>query len=251
VEQRTHELIASVERSHWWYRGRRRILHAVVDRQLVERPVQGPTLDLGCGTGSNLPVVGRCGPATGLDMSELALRHAAIRGGHVRLVRGDGTRIPFRAESFEWVFAADILEHLDDRIASLELHRVLRPGGRAIITVPAFPALWGLQDDQAHHLRRYTRVALLTVLQEAGLRVRYVGYINMMLFLPIYAVRRVVRLLGIQIESENTVHPGWTNPILERVFGAEALLVPRFRLPFGVSLLCVAERPASGSRPGA
>jgi SAM-dependent methyltransferase len=251
LDRRTYEVIAEVERSHWWYQGRRRILNAVVDQQLRERPVRGRTLDLGCGTGANLPVVERCGPPVGCDLSELALHFARTRGGYAQLLLADGTGLPFPDSTFEWAFAADILEHMDDVRASSELYRVLRPGGRAVITVPAFPSLWGPQDDASHHLRRYTRRTLLATLRGAGLRVRYDGFINTALWLPIFAVRRVVRLLGLRIESENTLHPGWSNTILERVFGAEARLVPRFRLPFGVSLLCVAERPAAGAGAGA
>ncbi len=248
MEQETYEIIARVERTHWWYQGRRRILHAIVDHELRTRPKRGRTLDLGCGTGANSPVASRCGPVTGCDMSALALRYARVAGGYEQLLIADGTRLPFGDAVFEWLFATDILEHMEDVSASAELHRVLHPGGRAIITVPAFKGLWGTQDDVSHHLRRYTRRSLLAVLSRAGLRIRYVGYINSAMFLPIYAVRRAVRLLGLKISSENTLHPGWANPILERVFGAEARLVPRFRLPFGVSLLCVAERPVTTIR---
>lgn len=248
MEQETYEVIARVERTHWWYQGRRRILHAVVDHELRTRPVHGRTLDLGCGTGANSAVVTRCGPVTGCDMSPLALRFARAASGYEQLLIADGTRLPFASEAFDWLFATDILEHMDDVSACSELYRVLRAGGRAIITVPAFPGLWGTQDDVSHHLRRYTRRSLLAVLAGAGLRIRYLGYINSAMFLPIYVVRRAVRLLGLRISSENTLHPGWANPILERVFGAEARLIPRVRLPFGVSLLCVAERPAAAGR---
>jgi SAM-dependent methyltransferase len=123
----------------------------VVDHELRHRPLRGPTLDLGCGTGSNLPVVERCGPAVGCDTSALALRFARSRGGYRHLLQGDGARLPFMDSTFDWAFATDILEHLDDVRASREVRRVLRPGGRAIITVPAFPALWDPQDEASHH----------------------------------------------------------------------------------------------------
>ncbi len=239
------EVIAAVEGTHWWYRARRRILGAVVDRLLTDGVPHGPTLDFGCGTGANLPVVERCGAPTGCDVSPVSLAFARARGGYERLVSADGAALPFRSGSFTWVFATDVLEHLDDASAAAELRRVLRAEGRAVITVPAFPALWGPNDDASHHLRRYTRASLRSLLGGAGLEVRYLSYMNSALFLPIWAARRAMRLLRLR-ESENTLHPGWANPILERVFGAEALLLPRFALPFGVSLLCVAS-PRRGS----
>ncbi len=250
MEERTYEVIAAVERTHWWYRARRRVLGAVLEAERAAVPPRGPgadrarVLDLGCGTGANLPLAERCGLPIGCDFSGLALEFARSGGGYAALARADAGKLPFAASTFDWVFALDILEHLDDTAAAAEIRRVLKPAGRALITVPAFPSLWGPQDDAAHHLRRYRRRDLRDLLQRAGLRVHRLSHINAALFVPIWAVRKTIRLLGIRIASENTLHPGWANPILERVFGAEARVVPRVSLPFGVSLLCVAERPA-------
>ena len=247
MELQTYDIIARVERTHWWYRGRRAVLGAVVGAALGGRaPDGGLALDFGCGTGANLPVVARCGAPVGVDVSDLALGYARGRGGYRALAQGDGTALPFPEGTFDWAFALDILEHLDaDRRAAGELLRVLRPGGRLLITVPAFPALWGTQDDVSHHRRRYTRRTLLALVRGAGFEVERLTFINSALFLPIYVVRRAVRLLGLRVASENTLHPGWANPLLERLFAAEARVVPRVSLPFGVSLLCVARRPAA------
>ena len=249
MDLRTYDIIAQVERTHWWYRGRRAVLGAVVDAALGRGArAGGLAFDFGCGTGANLPVVARCGAAVGMDLSDLALRYARERGGYLALARGDGTALPFPDATFDWAFALDILEHLDeDGRAAAELLRVLRPGGRLLVTVPAFPALWGTQDDVSHHRRRYTRRALLALVRGAGFEVERVTFINSALFLPIWLVRRAVRLLGLRVESENTLHPGWANPLLERLFAAEAHVVPRVSLPFGVSLLCVARRPAAAA----
>ncbi len=243
------EIVAAVERTHWWYRARRRILHGVLDRELEGgRPRGGSVLDYGCGTGANLPVVLRCGTVTGCDVSPLALDFARRRGGYSRLLAADGTELPFRDGSFDWLFALDILEHLDDAAAAREILRVLRPGGRALITVPAFPTLWGTQDDASHHLRRYRRGELPARLRAAGLEIRFASHLNMLLLLPIWIARRTIRALQLPVKSENTLHPGWANPVLEWIFGLEAHLVPRVALPFGVSLLCVAARRSHAVR---
>ena len=249
MDLRTYEIIAEVERTHWWYRGRRAVLGAVVEAELARGArAGGLALDFGCGTGANLPVVGRCGAPVGVDFSGVALRYSRERGGYRALAQGDGAALPFADATFDWAFALDILEHLDeDGRAAGELLRVLRPSGHLLITVPAFPALWGTQDDVSHHRRRYTRQSLLALVRGAGFEVERVTYINSALFLPIYVVRRAVRLLGLRVASENTLHPGWANPLLERLFAAEAHVVPRVSLPFGVSLLCVARRPAAAA----
>jgi ubiquinone/menaquinone biosynthesis C-methylase UbiE len=81
---------------------------------------------------------------TGVDMSDDAIRFCAEKGlGHVE-------KLPFDNVSFDVVLATDIIEHVDDDNRALaEIARVLRPGGKVLITVPAFQALWGLQDEVA------------------------------------------------------------------------------------------------------
>jgi SAM-dependent methyltransferase len=254
MEEATYDVIAKVERTHWWYSARRRVLDAVVtaelDDSVAARPAAGLALDFGCGTGANLPVVARCGRPVGMDRERRALLYARERGGYAGLFDADGGALPLPDGTLGWAFALDVLEHLDDDAgAAAELFRALRPGGRLVITVPAFPALWGPQDDVSHHRRRYTRRRLLDVVRGAGFRVRRITYINIALLVPIFLARRALRLLRPRIESENTLHPSWTNPILERLFGVEARIVPHASLPFGVSLLCVAERPAVAAPP--
>ncbi|CAN5682672.1 class I SAM-dependent methyltransferase [soil metagenome] len=248
MDQQTYSEIAELERTHWWYCARRSILGAIVSAELREGAPQGAVLDMGCGTGANLPVVARCGKPVGIDFSRLALTYAVARGGYAALLQADAGELPFSDATLDWVFAADILEHLDDGPAAAEINRVLKPGGRAIITVPAFPALWGPQDDVAHHRRRYTRSTLVQLVEGSGLEIRRLTFINSALFLPILIVRQAIRRFGLRVTSENTLHPGWSNPILEKVFAAEAWVVPRVSLPFGVSLLCVAARPIGPSR---
>lgn len=243
MDEAAYDVIAEVERTHWWYAARRQVLGAVLDAELDGRAPGGLVLDIGCGTGAGFPVVARCGAPVGMDPSERALRYAAERG-YRHLVQADGTSLPFAAGAFEWVAALDILEHLDDRAAAPEIRRVLAPGGRALVTVPAFPALWGPQDVAARHLRRYRRGELEQLLRDAGLELVRRTYINSLLAIPIYVARRLITLSGRRIESENTLHPGWANPVLRRIFAAEASVVPRFSLPFGVSLLLVVRRPA-------
>lgn len=247
MDEHALEVVAAVERTHWWYRARRRILGAVVDRRVPRGSPGARVLDLGCGTGANFEVVASRGISIGCDSSRLALSFASERGDYAGLIGGDGTALPFADHSFHGVFATDILEHLDDAAAAVEIRRVLRPRGWAVITVPAFQSLWGPQDEASHHLRRYTRSSLVAVLGKAGLRVSYVSYMNAALFVPIWLVRRTVNALGLPVASENTMHPAWANGILEKIFGVEAHLLPRVSLPFGVSLLCVASRP--GGRP--
>jgi hypothetical protein len=100
----------------------------------------------------------------------------------------------------------------------------------------------------SHHKRRYTRAALGARVEGAGLRIRLLTYFNALLFPAIAAVRLGRRLCGAndgRVQSDfNLTKPGLMNDLLARVFAAEGTIIARWRLPFGVSLLCLAQRPA-------
>ena len=72
-----------------------------------------------------------------------------------------GLRLPFEDEAFDLVTTLDVIEHVDDDVATLaELRRVLRPGGLLLVAVPAYMFLWGTQDEVSQHRRRYTNRTL-------------------------------------------------------------------------------------------
>ena len=136
-----------------------------------------------------------------------------------------------------------MVEHLDDDIAGLaEMRRVLRPGGRALLFVPAFMFLWGVQDDISHHRRRYTIPELSERLRKAGLKVERSTYANITFFLPILFGRLLMRLTSLRPASENNITIGALNGLLGWIFGAESWWLKRMNFPLGVSIVCVARR---------
>jgi len=230
-----------VEQSHWWYTGRRKILADFVEaicRQVTDRRPR--ILDVGCGTGANLLMLSQYGDAEGVDVSEDALAFCRERGlDKVRL--GAAEELPYEDGTFDLVTALDVVEHLDDDLAGLrEMRRVLRPGGRVLLFVPTFMFLWGLQDDVSNHRRRYRLPELQRVLEQAGFEIERTTYANITFFLPILAMRQLMRLTGIKADSENNINVSALNGVLGGVFGAESWFLKRLNLPFGVSGLCVA-----------
>jgi SAM-dependent methyltransferase len=182
--------------------------------------------------------------AVGIDASAVPLSLAG--GGHSSRVRGDATALPFRDNSFDLAVALDVLEHLDDdRAGAAELLRVVAPGGAAILFVPALEVLWGLQDDVSHHRRRYGRAQLRSVIEAAGFTVARLTFFNTLLFPPILAARLAMRLYRPRgLRSENELSGPVTNAILGALFAVEAPVIDKFSLPVGVSLACVARKPA-------
>jgi SAM-dependent methyltransferase len=241
--QHTYAILYEVEGSHWWYIGRRRIISNFV-REICSR-IKGrrpKILDVGCGTGANLVMLGEFGEAHGIDVSHDALSFCRERGLE-RVRHGAAEDLPFEDGTFDLVTALDVVEHLDDDAAGLrEFRRVLRPDGRILLFVPAFMFLWGVQDDVSHHRRRYTLPELLKVVREAGFEIERSTYANITFFLPILLVRKFMRLAGIRTETENNIGISAFNGILGRIFGAETAFLRRMNLPFGVSALCVARR---------
>ncbi|MDJ0849848.1 MAG: class I SAM-dependent methyltransferase [Myxococcota bacterium] len=238
-----------IEATHWWFRGRREILRATLaGLRLGPRRV----LDLGCGVGANLALLGGLYPSArivGIDLEPSALRFCRLGSG-ASLCQSDAARLPFASGSFDLVAALDALEHMRDDEATLrELHRVCAPGGSLLLTVPAFPALWGNVDEQGHHHRRYRRAELTRRVEGAGFSLRLVRFFNFLLFPPIAAVRLLSRALprlgqaaaGASRSDFDVVRSGPLNELLARLFALEAPLL-RLGPPFGVSLLCVAAR---------
>jgi SAM-dependent methyltransferase len=243
VETATYQIEAQLERRHWWFQGRRRILDRMLARLDPPLPPGARALDVGCGTGANGPVLAaRAAFAVGIDASPIPLGLGEPT--HGARLRGDATALPFPPESFDLVVALDVLEHLDDDAGGArELHRVLRPGGVALIFVPALRLLWGLQDDVSHHRRRYGRAQLRALVAAAGLQIQRLTFFNSFLFPPILAARLMMRVLPPRhLHSENELGGPVANAVLGAIFGAEAPLLDRIDLPIGVSLACLARR---------
>lgn len=243
MEQHTYSIMYEIEENHWWFAGRRRIIAGFLERICSKLMTKEPhILDVGCGTGANLELLSEFGRAEGVDVSPEALEFCRQRGlESVRL--GEAEKLPYLDESFDLVTGLDVVEHLDDDVAGLkEMRRVLKPGGHALLFVPAFMFLWGVQDDISNHRRRYTLNQIKKAANEAGLEVERATYANLSFFMPILVGRLLMRLTGFRPASENNLTIGFLNKPLGLILGAEQLLLRYFNLPFGVSAICVARR---------
>ncbi len=245
MEQQVYTNTYHNEQSHWWFVGRRTIVMDQIN-QIYKGQKDLEVLDVGCGTGLNMHYLSKFGQVSGVDLSPTALKFCQERG-HTRLVQAPLERLPFSKASFDLVTALDIIEHIDDDVAGLkEIFRVLKPGGRAVVLVPAYMFLWSLQDEVSSHKRRYVSNQIGRAVKKSGLEIERLTYANTLLFPVIYGGRmalKLVRPFKKGIENENGLHPSWSNGILKTIFKAEAPLLRKVNAPFGVSILAVARKP--------
>ena len=246
MQQHTYAIMRRVEESHWWFVGRRQIIRSFLERLFRDVKASEHStvniLDVGCGTGANLEMLSEFGVAEGVDVSTEALSFCQARGlQNVKL--GAAEALPYEDDSFDLVTGLDVVEHLDDDLAGLkEMRRILRPGGRALLFVPAFMFLWGVQDDISNHRRRYTLKELKDVVRKAGLEVERATYVNISFFTPIFLGRLLMRATGLRPESENNITIGFLNGVLGKLLAAERGPLRYMNFPFGVSIICVARR---------
>jgi SAM-dependent methyltransferase len=233
--------MAETEHRHWWFRGRRVIIASALRRLGLSE--SSHIMEVGCGTGGNLAMLREFGSVVAFEADGKALEMALRKNGGIADIRQGWLpdSKPFQEESFDLICLFDVLEHIDDDRQSLKLLLTcLKPGGRIILTVPAFAWLWSSHDEFLHHRRRYSRTELLKRLETTGFRVERATYFNFWLFPPAVAMRLLNRVSGLARRAGNAVPRPWFNELLFRILSAESRLLSRGDLPFGVSLLVVA-----------
>jgi SAM-dependent methyltransferase len=155
--------------------------------------------------------------------------------------------LPFLSGSFDLVTSFDVLYESSvssDSLAIKESSRVLRPGGRILLRLPAYDWLRGRHDEAVHTARRYTSGRLAELLRENGFVVEHLSYANMFLF-PLAMLKRLTEWIvpnGGDVGSDLTFDVGFLNQALKTVLRAEAPLVSRGHLPFGLSVLAVGRK---------
>jgi SAM-dependent methyltransferase len=236
-------MLASDER-HWWYRGRRQVIRAELDRLPLAPDTR--LLDAGCGSGRTLDELATYGSACGVDASAEAVSLARRRGHQVHT--GAVEAMPFADGSFDVITCLDVIEHTpDDRATLAELLRVTREGGLLIVTVPAYQALWSWHDEANRHFRRYDRASLRAAAQAAGWQIVRDTYFNTLLLAPAAALRIAQRHRRHRpVRSELYLTPSRLNGLFEQPMRLESrFLAHGGRLPCGLSLLAVLRRPVN------
>lgn len=231
--------LMEMERSHFWFAGRRDLIDGLLGRYL---PGPARLADVGVGGGFYCQSLAARGyRMTAVDFLPAGLQRLAAEAPGVRTVLGSAERLGLRDGSFDGALALDMLEHVDDQAAMGELFRILRPGGRLVLTVPALPWLWSYRDVAAGHKRRYMRETLRALLDDAGFTVEEMGFYNFLL-LPVAAASRVAGRLGPASRDLEDMPPRPVNALFRSINRWEVRCGQAWRWPSGSSLFAVAAK---------
>jgi 2-polyprenyl-3-methyl-5-hydroxy-6-metoxy-1,4-benzoquinol methylase len=243
MDKKYYATYAAVEDRHWWFGGRRRIIERMI--QQLNLPQDARILEAGCGTGGNLKMLARYGRLEAMEYEPIACEFANDRQ-VVAVRQGSLPEALANQGPFDLILLLDVLEHLEDDFAVLQaLRACLKPGGYLLVTVPAYMFLWSHHDEINHHLRRYRLKPLRRLAKAAGMRIHYATYFNSWLFPAVALVRWLKTTLGIKDKPEAHSEMGIPNPLvngfLAWLFATERFVVNRVSLPFGVSIMLVAQ----------
>ncbi len=239
-----------LEETHWWYVGLRELLFAFLDRAFANRPIR--LLDAGCGAGLVLKLLARPGTSFGLDLSPTALSFCRRRNLR-NLLRASADRLPVCNAQFDCILSLDVLYHRwiqNDAAALIEYARALKPGGRLILHLPAYPFLKSSHDRAIGTARRYTAGEVHRKLVRAGFRVERLTYRNTLLFPPLLVMRLIRKAHPLETSDLRRLPPALNALCLNLLRLENRLLIRNIRLPFGSSIFCLAVRPEHSPDPG-
>lgn len=205
---------------------------AIVDEIIKAAPAGARILDFGAGTGT-LP--------RGMRARGYAVDCVELDGGLRSELESEGFAcyasigdVPEAA--YDYIYSSNVLEHIEDDVAALrDLLRVLKPGGRLLLYVPAFNVIYTISDKLIGHHRRYTIPVLRSRLQQAGFAVTSMRYADFLGFFVTY----LFKLISNKMESVNPRTAG----IYDKIIFPVSLAIERVvRVPLGKNVYAVANR---------
>ncbi len=195
-------------------------------------------LDVGCGNGLFFDKLQRFGNVAGIEPDEQLVDPEGPHAGQIHSGFLDASYHP--PKPLDWILMLDVLEHMDQPAAALRHARqLLRPGGKLVVTVPAFMLLWTQHDVWNQHRTRYRRRPLVELVEDQGFQVELSRYFFHWPFFAKLLVRGVESLIP-GTPGPARVPPGFVNVACRFFSTAEEGMYRWLNLPFGTSLLLVA-----------
>jgi len=234
----------NIEKTHWLMRVRRLIIKDTLKSLRLNSKPGVKILDYGSGSGFLVKELQDEGlDVWGVDSSEQAVQYGKLQG--VKNLSVIDNNYKWEVGSFNVLLMMDVLEHIKDpQTVLFPALESLEDGGYLIVTVPAYMFLWGVQDEIAHHYRRYTKTSLLTeILKNKNITVVHCTYFNSFLLIPIAGFRLFCRVFGFKNrQSDFDVNNRLLNYLFYLVFNLERKILKYIDFPAGVSILLVVRK---------
>lgn len=241
MDRIVYDRMAAHDSTHWWYRARRDILADYVTRY-ADLPKDARVLEIGCGTGHNLPMLAGFGEVDAIEIDDAAREIASQRLGKPVGTAPLPELAGVERGAYDMVAVLDVIEHIDDDVAALKaMAEALKPGGKILIAVPAHQWMWSAHDVVNHHKRRYSKASLDRAIRAAGLRHDGLKWFNSLLFPAAVAARVAGRLTG-KDDSDDSPPAKPLNALFETIFRLERHLVGRVPLTPGLSIITLASK---------
>jgi ubiquinone/menaquinone biosynthesis C-methylase UbiE len=234
----------SLERNHWWFKVRAKIILLLIDKSLAKNDSNKQTvLNIGAATGKTSEILAKYGEVTSLEYDKECCEFVN-ENLPIKVINGSILELPFADNTFDLVCAFDVIEHVeDDKLALAEMKRVCKPNGLITVTVPAFMSLWSHHDIVNQHFRRYTKSNLTQLFTGNSLNYTVATYYNSILFLPIFMFRLFTKIIpqkwirkGAGSDATLGSEDGLVNKIMYQIFNIELTLLKAMKFPFGVSI---------------
>lgn len=239
MDTKEYEKLYKIENNYWWHVGRKYVIEERL--QKIKLPNNAKILNVGCGTGGNVPILNKFGEVFNVDESKIALDFLQKTGAK-NIIQVSGTCLPFEDESFDMVVGFDVIEHIkDDKSAIKEWNRVLRPSGFIFVTAPAYQWLWSGHDLALQHYRRYSINELSKLFN--GFKVTKKSYMIVSTFFAVAGYRFIKKIFPDKNSTTSYVNiPNTVNKILIGLLRIESKLLNYTNAPFGTSVFIIAQK---------
>ena len=236
--------------THFWYRARRVLINNLLGMIYKDYKADRLILEIGCGTGYQIPVLEKWGEVEGSDINLEAVKIAVAGGYDVKVKDLDKDGLSDYKPEIICLF--DVLEHIqNDKKAVENIYASLQNNGYLFLTVPAYNFLFSNHDKAMEHYRRYSRKKIVDLLSQSGFQIIKSGYWNSILFPGILLMRLCKNFLSLFIKkevykSESSNLPSLLSNILFKILQFENFLMTKnINFPWGLSIYIIAKKPPS------
>jgi len=229
------------EESHWWFKGRRKIIYSLIKKNFNHEDKEINILDFGAGSGTNIQMLNSFGNVYAYEKNKKAsnfLKEKFKSSKNIKIIENFDNK-----NFFDLIVVADVIEHIkEDKLIIDQLSNSLKKNGKLLLTAPAYQFLFSNKDVALHHYRRYTKSSLNKLFKE-NYRILKSSYFNFLLFLPLCASILIMKFLKVQFIDSVEKKPNFLiNVFLYLVFFSESIFLKFINFPFGISIITFCEK---------